>query len=61
MAKLESAVGFLGLTLVRVGVVTAVLVLADREEREMETSREVGPDLPSRGVLCIEDGDVVLA
>lgn len=61
VTKLESAVGFLGLTLVTVEVGTSVLVVAEREEREMETSREVGLDLGCWSVLCIEDGDVVLA
>lgn len=61
VTKLESAVGFLGLTWVTLGVGTSVLVVAERVEREMETSREVGLDLRCCSVLCIEDGDVVLA
>lgn len=37
------------------------LVLAEREEREMDTSKDVGLDLCRWGVMLIEDGDVVLA
>ena len=45
-----------------VDVATSVLVLlGDREERGMETRREVGLDVSCWGEVCSEEGEVVLA
>lgn len=54
VAKLESAVGFLCLLKETVGV-------GDREDREMDTTRDLCFDLDPWHVVFTVDGDVVLA